>query len=118
MKKFFASTFAVLLLFLAVASVPAAAVTFTPPFEPNADAVYLVNLDTGTVVYQKNADKKRAPASLTKLMTALLLIEQNLSLVVRVAHRFLAMSKGAVVAEGAVSNSPEGIKDIEEHVMV
>ena len=50
--------------------------------------------------------------------TALLLIEQNLSLVVRVAHRFLAMSKGSVVAEGAVSNSPEGVKDIEEHVMV
>jgi len=50
--------------------------------------------------------------------TALLLIEQNLSLVVRVAHRYLAMSKGAVVAEGRVSNSPEGIKDIEGHVMV
>ncbi|MDD2992048.1 MAG: D-alanyl-D-alanine carboxypeptidase [Pygmaiobacter sp.] len=75
MKKFFASTFAMLLLFLGVAALPAAAVTFTPPFDPNADAVYLVNLDTGIVVYQKNADKKRAPASLTKLMTALLLLE-------------------------------------------
>ena len=61
MKKFFASTLAVLLLFLGVAALPAAAVTFTPPFDPNADAVYLVNLDTGIVVYQKNADKKRAP---------------------------------------------------------
>jgi branched-chain amino acid transport system ATP-binding protein len=50
--------------------------------------------------------------------TALLLIEQNLSLVVRVAHRYLAMSKGAVVAQGAVENTPAGLKDIEEHVMV
>lgn len=50
--------------------------------------------------------------------TALLLIEQNLSLVVRVARRYLAMSKGAVVAQGLVENTPEGIKDIEEHVMV
>ncbi|MEN9456378.1 MAG: hypothetical protein RL210_1897, partial [Pseudomonadota bacterium] len=50
--------------------------------------------------------------------TALLLIEQHLSLVVRVAHRYLAMSKGAVVAQGAVVNSPQGLKDIEEHVMV
>lgn len=46
-----------LLLFLGVAALPAAAVTFTPPFDPNADAVYLVNLDTGTVVYQKRRQK-------------------------------------------------------------
>lgn len=50
--------------------------------------------------------------------TALLLIEQNLSLVVRVAHRYLAMSKGSVVAQGPVENSPAGLKDIEAHVMV
>ncbi len=50
--------------------------------------------------------------------TALLLIEQNLSLVVRVAHRFLAMAKGSVVAEGQVVNSPQGLHDLEEHVMV
>jgi branched-chain amino acid transport system ATP-binding protein len=50
--------------------------------------------------------------------TALLLIEQNLSLVARVAHRYLAMSKGSVVAQGAVENSPDGLKEIETHVMV
>ena len=50
--------------------------------------------------------------------TALLLIEQNLSLVVRVAHRYLAMAKGSVVAEGQVGNSREGLKNIEQHVMV
>ncbi|MBL8388511.1 MAG: ABC transporter ATP-binding protein [Hydrogenophaga sp.] len=50
--------------------------------------------------------------------TALLLIEQNLSLVVRVAHRYLAMSKGSVVAQGPVDNTPAGLMDIEEHVMV
>ncbi len=50
--------------------------------------------------------------------TALLLIEQNMSLVVRVAQRYLAMAKGTVVAEGGVENSRECLKDIEEHVMV
>ncbi|OGA61874.1 MAG: ABC transporter ATP-binding protein [Burkholderiales bacterium RIFCSPHIGHO2_01_FULL_64_960] len=50
--------------------------------------------------------------------TALLLIEQNMSLVVRVARRYLAMAKGSVVAEGEVHNSREGLKDLEEHVMV
>ncbi|WP_026437207.1 ABC transporter ATP-binding protein [Acidovorax sp. JHL-9] len=50
--------------------------------------------------------------------TALLLIEQNMSLVVRVAQRYLAMAKGTVVAEGPVENSRECLKDIERHVMV
>ena len=50
--------------------------------------------------------------------TALLLVEQNLSLVVRVAHRFVALSKGAVVAQGGVFNTPDGLKDLAAHVVV
>jgi len=50
--------------------------------------------------------------------TALLLIEQNMSLVVRVAHRYYAMAKGAVVAQGAVHNTRESLHDLEAHVMV
>lgn len=50
--------------------------------------------------------------------TALLLIEQNMSLVVRVAQRYLAMAKGAVLAQGDVINSREGLHDLENHVMV
>ena len=50
--------------------------------------------------------------------TALLLIEQNMSLVTRVAHRYYALAKGSVVAEGEVDNSHNGLKVLEEHVMV
>ena len=50
--------------------------------------------------------------------TALLLIEQNMSLVVRVAYRYLAMAKGAIVAQGEVVNSREGLHALEGHVMV
>lgn len=50
--------------------------------------------------------------------TALLLIEQNMSLVVRVAKRYCAMAKGAVVAQGAVENTRESLLDLEAHVMV
>ncbi len=50
--------------------------------------------------------------------TALLLIEQNLSLVVRVAHRYAAMAKGAVVAQGPVAAGPQGLQALEQHVMV
>jgi branched-chain amino acid transport system ATP-binding protein len=50
--------------------------------------------------------------------TALLLIEQNMSLVVRVAERYCAMAKGAVVAQGMVTNSRESLLDLESHIMV
>src|SRR5690606_38354365 len=46
--------------------------------------------------------------------TALLLIEQNLSLVVRVARRYYAMAKGQVTAEGAVV--PDRIAELRQHV--
>jgi branched-chain amino acid transport system ATP-binding protein len=50
--------------------------------------------------------------------TALLLIEQNMSLVVRVAERYCAMAKGSVVAQGTVDNSRESLLKLESHVMV
>ncbi len=48
---------------------------FQPPFSVNAESVILINLDSGDVVYEKNADTARPPASLTKIMTALMLVE-------------------------------------------
>jgi ABC-type branched-subunit amino acid transport system ATPase component len=50
--------------------------------------------------------------------TALLLIEQNMSLVVRVAQRYVALAKGSVVAQGEVVNSREGLRDLEAHIVV
>ena len=44
-------------------------------FTVNSAAVYLVNLDSGTVIYEKNADVLMYPASLAKIMTCLLAIE-------------------------------------------
>ena len=48
--------------------------------------------------------------------TALLLIEQNMSLVMRVTERYVAMAKGSVVAEGAVT--PDSLDELHGHVMV
>ena len=36
----------------------------------------LVNADTDTVIYSKNADKITAPASLTKIVTALVVLNE------------------------------------------
>ena len=43
-----------------------------------AESAILIDAKTGNILFQKNADKKQYPASITKLMTSLLVIE-NLS---------------------------------------
>lgn len=48
--------------------------------------------------------------------TALLLIEQNMTLVERVAQRYCAMAKGSVVAEGRVHDASR--EELHRHVMV
>jgi branched-chain amino acid transport system ATP-binding protein len=48
--------------------------------------------------------------------TALLLIEQNMTLVTRVARRYVAMAKGAAIAEGEVHAG--SLDELHVHVMV
>lgn len=43
---------------------------------PTAKAAYLMDYDTGQVLFQKNADEKLYPASMTKMMSLLLVYEQ------------------------------------------
>lgn len=48
------------------------------PFEADIDpnvAAYMVELKTGTIIHARNQDKKMYPASLTKIMTAILVLE-------------------------------------------
>ena len=73
MKKF---RFLPLLLIICLlfSSIPAYA-QYEPLFDVQSKAVYLVNLDTGNVIYEKNADAKMYPASLTKIMTAIVVLE-------------------------------------------
>lgn len=46
-----------------------------PKFEIFSEAAYLVNNETGRVIYEKNADKMLSPASLVTIMTAIIAIE-------------------------------------------
>lgn len=68
---------AIAIIFISVAgSVPAfAAQTYTPPFEVRAQSVYMKNLDTNQVMMSVNEDLRLPPASLVKMMTAILTIE-------------------------------------------
>ncbi len=66
---------AVLTIFGIFSLIPVAAVTFTPNFTVSSEAAVLVNLDKDITVYEKNPTKKMYPASLTKIMTAIVVLD-------------------------------------------
>lgn len=68
----------------------------TSSLEINSPSVILMERNTGNILYEKNADEIRYPASTTKIMTAILTLENcNLNDVVRVTY-------------SAVQNVPSG----------
>lgn len=54
----------------------AAAQEYTEALSVAAPSVLLLEASTGQVIYEKDADSKRSPASITKIMTLLLTFEQ------------------------------------------
>lgn len=46
------------------------------PLSLYSESVYMMNLDTGDVIVDINGDEERAPASLTKIMTAAVLLDE------------------------------------------
>jgi D-alanyl-D-alanine carboxypeptidase (penicillin-binding protein 5/6) len=65
----------VLVVFSLIPPARAYAVTFSPPFTVSSEAAVLINLDKNITVYEKNPAKKMYPASLTKLMTAMVVLD-------------------------------------------
>lgn len=97
MSKLFVLVTAVLLLFLCPVSV-FAEVPDNLPFDVNADSAVLMDTATGTILYAKNADQALPPASVTKIMTLLLFMEEvdagNISLDEEVTVSEYAASMG------------------------
>lgn len=83
MKKLLSLAF----IFIFTLAIPFSAHAYKPTFKTHAKAGILYNVDTDTVVYSDDIDKKIYPASLTKIMVAVLLVEaeedlENLTLTV------------------------------------
>ena len=77
---------------------PAAAQSLeaSPPIALTAPSCILVEAETGTVIFEKNADDQRPVASVTKLMTILLLME-------RIDQGALALTDKVTVSKNAAS---------------
>jgi len=76
MKKRFKAICMAVVMLCAIAAAPVSASAQAPkaryelPFDLNVASYLLVSLDTGEVIFEKDADVARTPASLTKLMTS------------------------------------------------
>ncbi|MBR1552404.1 MAG: D-alanyl-D-alanine carboxypeptidase, partial [Schwartzia sp.] len=69
-------TFAMVVFVVLVATKAALAAPLPPPPAITAEAAILVEASTGRVIYEKNADRLMYPASMTKMVTCLLALEQ------------------------------------------
>ena len=74
LKKVFCALLIICLIFTPVLTVSA----YEPTgIEISANAAMLVSMDTDEVLYEKNADTRVYPASITKIMTTLLILESD-----------------------------------------
>ena len=71
-KKIFSAFFA--LIFVFACALPASGALYEPE-NPDAEVIYMICLDNGTVICDHNSDHRVAPASITKVVTAILTIE-------------------------------------------
>ena len=73
LRILFALTAAVI--FFDISGVCASATVFNPNFSIESESALMINLDKDMTVYEKNPTKKMYPASLTKIMTAIVVLD-------------------------------------------
>lgn len=109
MKKLLSVFMSIVIISLTVFCVPftAKAATYTPNVKIYADAYMLISLDDDShpVVAEKNADKRKYPASLTKIVTTMVTLNkvQNLS-------QTTTVSKSAIEALYGTGAQVAGLK--------
>lgn len=85
-----------LFVFLISAVFPETAAAAAP--RVTADAAVLIDVETGQIYFAKNHTRKAAPASLTKIMTAVIAVENgSLDDVVTVDSRSASVSMGSII---------------------
>lgn len=66
----------ILILLLLIVSIPLVKAEEVEDLAPNAKSAIMIEASTGEILFQKNKDEKLAPASMTKMMSMLLIMEE------------------------------------------
>ena len=64
-----------LFVIISVSILPTSAISYSNDVKTLSESILLVNMDTGQVVFEKDPDSKRYPASTTKIMTYIVAVE-------------------------------------------
>ena len=90
---------------------PARAISFTPDFDIHSAAGLLINLDTGEVIYQKNADTQYMPGALVQIMETIVVLENCQNLGTRIT------ADASLYTKYAESEYPDDVRyaDIQNH---
>ena len=112
MKK--AIIFFCCILTIATSAVFPAAASYNDEIDLDAEIALLVSLDNGTVIFDKNAEKRTAPASLTKITTAIVAIENCADL----GNTIVTAPYDAIHALDGTGSSLVGIKEGEQISML
>lgn len=91
MKKLFCKLF-LLFLFISICIVPYSFAATVPDFSLNSTSAYLLDASSGQTLYERNGNEKLYPASLTKVLTAIAVIENS------------KLDETAVVSESAINS--------------
>ena len=76
-KKLFLIFFSILIIITSIFSPISVSAYEVTEFDISAKAGILVSLDTGKVLYENNTNEKLYPASITKIMTTILILESD-----------------------------------------
>lgn len=111
MKK--SINFLLCLILIVSCVLPTTFAAYKPDIDIESDIALLVSLDTDAVIFSKNADKRSAPASLTKIVTASVALENCDNL-----DKMVTASYNAIHILDGTGSSMVGIKPGEEISML
>lgn len=118
MKKkllIFISLILVLFTIVSTTVLSASAVSYTNDVKLKSKTALLVNLDTGQTVYSVNADVKRYPASTTKIMTYIVVVEN----VEDLEHTKIKVKQKVLDLLDGTGSSVAGLQDhVNENISV
>ncbi|PID55520.1 hypothetical protein CSB45_15600, partial [candidate division KSB3 bacterium] len=83
---------------------PVKKVSFDPLAVPNAHTAMILDVDSGTILYEKNATERRSIASMTKLLTAMIVVER-----VEDLDAYIVVPEGVLPMEGTTVGCPTSV---------
>lgn len=106
--------FLTILILTVVCACPAAyAQNYQSGIELNCDIDYMISLDDNSVVVSKNAQKRTAPASVTKITTALVVLQNCPDL-----NQTVTVPESAIASLAGTGSSLSGIKAGEQMTII